>query len=240
VPELVVASFNIYWGASTRSRTPFDVAAACAELDADVLVLQECWRRDGTPGHAAEVGTALGYAVVESPPMVRSLGFPKPRALPLRHAHLSEGDWYLAVLSRLPVRTHEVTPLPKLRLDVSRRFVLTVEVEVGGDCIPIAATHLAHLEMGVMLQRRALRAALPPADRSAVFAGDMNMWGWCIDLLVPEGWRRAVHGATWPARRPHSQIDHILATSSVRTLSSEVVPLVRSDHLPVRAHLAFD
>jgi endonuclease/exonuclease/phosphatase family metal-dependent hydrolase len=239
VSELTVASFNIYWGASARSRTPFDVTAACAALDADVLVLQECWRRDGTAGHAADVGAALGYEVVESPPMNRSIGFPRPTSLPMRRAHLAEGDWYFAVLSRLPVVSPTVTALPKLRLDRSRRFLVNIDVDVDGARIPVAGTHLAHLEMGVMLHTRALRAALPPSDRPAVFAGDMNMWGWCIDLMAGRGWRRIVRGRTWPARLPHSQIDHILATPSVREVASEVVTLSASDHLPVRARVAF-
>jgi hypothetical protein len=39
---LVVASFNVHGGVDGFGR-PFDVIAACGELDADLVVLQESW-----------------------------------------------------------------------------------------------------------------------------------------------------------------------------------------------------
>jgi endonuclease/exonuclease/phosphatase family metal-dependent hydrolase len=50
-----------------------------------------------------------------------------------------------------------------------------------------------------------------------------------------------VRGRTWPSRRPHSQIDHILVRkdSGVVVLDSAVLPAVGSDHRPVRATLQF-
>jgi endonuclease/exonuclease/phosphatase family metal-dependent hydrolase len=84
-----------------------------------------------------------------------------------------------------------------------------------------------------------LRAALPPAGEPAALAGDMNMWGWCVDRLVARPWRRAVRGRTYPAHRPHSQTDHILVTPAVEVVTAEVVPQVMSDHRPVRARLRF-
>ena len=46
-----------------------------------------------------------------------------------------------------------------------------------------------------------------------------------------------MRGRTWPARRPHSQIDHILvrAATAPRCVHDEVLPDVGSDHRPVRA-----
>jgi endonuclease/exonuclease/phosphatase family metal-dependent hydrolase len=238
VSELSLATFNIYWGSRADTREPFDVVGACAELDADVLLLQECWRLDGTPGQAADVGRELGYDVVESPPMARSTTPPRPDLLPWSRTDGATGDWYHAVLSRLPIRgLRAVRLLPQLRLDIVRRFVVTVDLDVGGTLVPIAATHLPHLRMGAPFVTRSLRRSLPSADQPAVFAGDMNMWGWCIDAMAPAGWRRAVRGATWPARRPHSQIDHVLVTDRVEAVSGEAVPLVASDHRPVKAVL---
>ncbi len=46
----------------------------------------------------------------------------------------------------------------------------------------------------------------------------MNMWGWTIAAMTPEGWRRVVQGKTWPAHRPTHQIDHILVTPSVEVV----------------------
>jgi endonuclease/exonuclease/phosphatase family metal-dependent hydrolase len=62
----VVANFNLHAGIDGWGR-PFDVVAACRGLDADLLVLEECWTPDtgGTPGLAATVGSTLGYEVLE-------------------------------------------------------------------------------------------------------------------------------------------------------------------------------
>ena len=48
-----------------------------------------------------------------------------------------------------------------------------------------------------------------------------------------------MRGRTWPASRPHSQIDHILVRNGhgVALLDHEVLPEVGSDHRPVRATL---
>ena len=55
-------------------------------------------------------------------------------------------------------------------------------------------------------------------------------------LFIP-GWRRAVVGATWPAWRPHSQIDHILLRGAIRSARGAVLPDAGSDHRPIRAEL---
>ena len=49
---------------------------------------------------------------------------------------------------------------------------------------------------------------------------------------------RAVFGRTYPAHRPHSQIDHVLVNAHVEILGGEVLPACGSDHRPVRARLA--
>jgi endonuclease/exonuclease/phosphatase family metal-dependent hydrolase len=59
-----------------------------------------------------------------------------------------------------------------------------------------------------------------------------------VQSFLP-GWRRTVRGRTWPAGRPHSQIDHILARAADGTeaLHGEVLPPLGSDHRAVRATL---
>ncbi len=44
-------------------------------------------------------------------------------------------------------------------------------------------------------------------------------------------------GRTWPAWRPHSQIDHILVRGALRPVDGRVLPDSGSDHRPVRAEL---
>ena len=42
-----------------------------------------------------------------------------------------------------------------------------------------------------------------------LIGGDFNCWRPLLRVLFP-GWRTLARGRTWPAQRPHSQIDHIL------------------------------
>jgi endonuclease/exonuclease/phosphatase family metal-dependent hydrolase len=59
---LTVANFNMHCGIDGWGR-PFDFVAACAALEADVLVLEETWLPDraGDEGQAHDVARALGY-----------------------------------------------------------------------------------------------------------------------------------------------------------------------------------
>lgn len=232
MPRLTLATYNLHWGLTYPELEPYDVVADCSALDVDVLVVQEAWRPDGGRSLADQIGHALGYSVTEV-----SLG----RGVVSGRPHLARGthgtgDWCMAVLSRVPVRGRRVDRLRRLRFDRAHRAVMTVDVAVDGWEVTVAATHLPHLEHGSPLLARSLRAALPPPTRPAILAGDMNMWGWCIDLLVP-GWTRGVRGRTWPARRPHSQIDHVLVNPLVRAVDGGPVPFRNSDHRPLRVEL---
>ncbi len=63
---LAVANFNMHAGIDGWGR-PFDVVAACASFDADVLVLEEAWTNDSEgpgSGQAEQIAAALGYEVV--------------------------------------------------------------------------------------------------------------------------------------------------------------------------------
>lgn len=235
-----MASFNVHWGRGRRADhcPPFDLVRACEALDADVLVLQEAWAPDDGPAQHDQVATALDMEVV-AVPMARAVMEPAPklvsRADPEHGA--GTGDWCLALLSRKPIRTTQPTHLRHLPLDPWTRVLLDAEVDVDGTNLTLVATHFSHLEFGSPLQFRAVRRVLPPIDRPAAFVGDMNMWGWTVDRMVPDGWRRAVRGKTWPAHRPHHQIDHILVTPSVEVVHGEVLPHLGSDHRAIRARL---
>ena len=233
MPKVAVASFNLHWGLDRRGAA-FDQVAACRRLDADVLVLQEAWRQEGERGAAATIADELGYQVhlVElaqarwgkTPRIVQQLG----------RAH---GRWGFAVLTRQPVRRVWEIDMGRMWLDVTRRAALAVEVALGASTLTVIATHLSHLSHGSPIQVRRLRQDLPDPSQPAVLLGDLNMWGPWASALLP-GWKRAVKGRTWPAHRPHSQIDHILVSGPVKVLDSGVGVFSGSDHRPVRAVLS--
>jgi len=240
VPELTVATLNVHWGRGTKRAgfPPFDVTKACLELDADVIALQESWAPDDGESQHDAAGRALGYEV-HSVPLSRAEAWPEPeitdRFDPDRRT--GSGDWCLAVLSRLPVTGKRLTRFWQLPVDPSSRALLQLDVDVDGSPLAVCSTHFTHLEFGAVLHTRQLRRALPPAALPAVLMGDMNMWGWCISAMTPGGWRRVGRGATWPAHRPHSRIDHVVVTRPVQVLDVERLHDVGSDHRPLRARL---
>jgi endonuclease/exonuclease/phosphatase family metal-dependent hydrolase len=120
---------------------------------------------------------------------------------------------------------------------VSERRVLHVELEVGNRLVDLVAIHLtSRLPHGPPLQLLRLRQLLPAAGRPSIVAGDCNFWGPPTSAIL-RGWRRAVRGRTWPAPRPHSQIDHILVRGNIDVADGRVLAPVGSDHLPIRAQL---
>jgi endonuclease/exonuclease/phosphatase family metal-dependent hydrolase len=149
------------------------------------------------------------------------------------------GTWGLAVLVQpdLPIEDTRLIHMTQLQADRVRRAALVVDLRVDGTPLTVAGTHMSHLLYGsprhwAELHRGLRRAARP----DAAVAGDMNAWGPLVRMFMP-GWRRAVVGATWPTRSPHSQIDHILVRGRLRPTSGRVFPDVGSDHRPVRVEL---
>jgi endonuclease/exonuclease/phosphatase family metal-dependent hydrolase len=263
--HLSVATFNVHCGVDGWGR-PFDVVAECAALDADVLVMQESWTpADGGLSTAATVGRDLGYQLYEEQlstgrifpphPSANHRWGPRPRSAsvvfrldnPHRprsrnfdrlHPEFSLGTFGLAVLTRVPVTRREVIPLGRLKTDASRRLAIASTVPVGDGSMTVIGTHMSHLLQRSPVQYARLRNSLPdPESFAAVLTGDMNMWGPPLGAFF-RGWRRVIRGRTWPAFRPHSQLDHMLVTPSVALVDARIAEATRSDHLPVRVTVA--
>ncbi len=151
------------------------------------------------------------------------------------------GRWGIAVLSRLPITATEVVELGRLARDRARRAALVVTVDTGVP-VTVIGTHMSHLTYGAPRQfvrlARAVEAEVGAevGERPAVLAGDMNLWGPPVGLLLP-GWRRAIRAKTWPSWRPHSQVDHVLVRGPIGVVGGEVLEPVGSDHRPVRVTL---
>lgn len=233
MPELTVASFNLHWGVDRRGR-PFDTAAVCRALDADVLVLQELWRPGGEPCWLDELAReqrAELHEAVLAPDSVPG----RPRAIRPRPGRL--GTWGVAVSSRLPVRRHFTFDMGRPFGDVvPHRLAVCVEVDVDGAQLIVAGVHASHRLWGSPRQMHRLDDRLAREAVASVIVGDLNMWGAVLQRVMPAR-RRAVRGATWPAHRPHSQIDHVWSSAGVDLVAADVLGDVGSDHRPVRARL---
>ena len=259
---LTLASFNVHMGVDGWGR-PYDLIGQCRSLDADILIIQESFASDdGGPSTAQAVATALGYELVAEVALARArlydaLPTTSPRWAPwpsqIRKTFLLDGErwkssashergfvrghWGVALLSRVAVEDASVIHLKPLRRDPARRAVVSCSTILGGRPVRIFGTHMSHITHGSRAQYRQLGGLLPHPDTAAVLAGDMNMWGPPVNSFFP-AWRRAVTGRTWPTRRPHSQLDHVLITPPLSVVEARVADRSGSDHRPVVVTLA--
>jgi endonuclease/exonuclease/phosphatase family metal-dependent hydrolase len=155
-----------------------------------------------------------------------------------RYLDAEPGHWGLAVLSRLPIRGRSVIDLGRLQQDRARRFALVLDLEVDGIPLTVVGTHMSHIRHGAPVQflrlSRAIRRLAPSGP--GILAGDMNLWGPAVAAFFPE-WRRALLRKTWPAWRPHSQVDHILIRGPLAVEGGEAYTSMGSDHRPLRVRL---
>jgi endonuclease/exonuclease/phosphatase family metal-dependent hydrolase len=235
--RLRLATFNTHYGVRPSRRPPaqpFDLAAVLADLDADVVVLQEVWRPDRLRGRVDEAADALGYAVHYESTGAATSDLRWPRLAPD-----GAGESGIAVLTRLPTRRiGELVVGPTFGDPAPRRTALDVEVDVGDRTLRVVGLHLtSRLPYGPPSQLRRLRSQLPEPGTPTVVLGDCNFWGPGVVSLLP-GWQRAVRGRTWPARAPHSQIDHVLIRPDELTvIDARILGDVGSDHRPVAVEL---
>jgi endonuclease/exonuclease/phosphatase family metal-dependent hydrolase len=227
------SSFNTHFGVVPRGR-PFDVVDACRRFDSDIIALQEVWKPQGEGGFAQEAAATLGYELHQRALAPAALS---GRVRVVRHRTEAEGGWGLALLVRVPSRRQPDIDLGHVVADPAPRGALVIEVDVGGTTLTVATAHVSHRPYGSLMQLRRLEQALSTGvDSPAVLAGDMNMWGPVVSRCFPD-WRRAVLGPTWPAHRPHSQIDHILVRGAVEILGGQVGEAEGSDHRPIHVEL---
>jgi endonuclease/exonuclease/phosphatase family metal-dependent hydrolase len=233
VPTFSITSFNARWGL-TVDDVPFDLTDACRTFDTDVIAVQEVWSPHDGPGGVDAAADELGYQLIEVP-LSGSYVSPAPNIT--AEPHETTGTWGIALLTRLPIRSSRIVDLGRLveRWDVATRHAILAEVDVEGVAVTVATVHLSFTIPNAVAQLRRLDGFLP-RHHPSVAVGDCNLWG-PLASVVLGGRRRAVRGRTWPAARPHSQLDHILVSDEIEVDAGRVLPPAGSDHLPVQATL---
>lgn len=129
------------------------------------------------------------------------------------------GQWGLAFLTTLPIEEIRVEQLGRLRRERVSRALIIARLTDGDRSFYVLAVHGAHITHGSFRQYRRINEIAsnlePPLPM--LFAGDFNCWRPLLRVFLP-GWKTMVRARTWPARRPHSQIDHILGRGPWRAL----------------------
>jgi endonuclease/exonuclease/phosphatase family metal-dependent hydrolase len=226
---LTIGSMNLHCGLSGQGQ-PFDVPAALAALDADIIAVQEAWwtadGADPVATAAHELGARLIRTQVVAGASLAELSI-VPRA--------ERGSWGIAVLSRLPVMSYETLDLGRAPGDKVRRTALICSVQApGGWPLRLVNTHLTHrfTSPGQLVR---LAAHLSRTRVPTVIVGDLNMPR--LATRVAAGYAPTVRGRTFPAHRPMIQLDHVLTSPQVASADAEVLVPLGSDHLPIRARL---
>jgi endonuclease/exonuclease/phosphatase family metal-dependent hydrolase len=209
-------------------------------LNADLLILPELWRSDGEDFFEtlkARLGMdgvfvplATGQRVTSGTggrtwqPLLahlsgeRGLFFDEHRTLSnaqrVRRATalgVQDGEWGLGLLTRLEIVDIRVESLGRLPREKVKRALIIATLRDADRTFYALAVHGAHLSHGSYRQYRRVSDIVDTLDPALpiLLGGDFNSWRPLLRLLLP-GWRSLVNARTWPARTPHSQIDHLL------------------------------
>jgi endonuclease/exonuclease/phosphatase family metal-dependent hydrolase len=259
-----LGTFNLMHGRSV-SDGAVDAArfsSAVASLGCDVLALQEVDRdqpRSGGIDLCALAAEALGAGPAGrrfEPTVYGTPGLSWRPADGTRRdgepaygialvSRLPVRDWRLVPLGRAPVRSPIAVPGPDGRprlvlLADEPRLAILAEVLTPHGPLTVAATHLSFVPGWNALQlRRLVRALGRPRGPAtpAVILGDLNLPGPLPRALT--GWRRLAAAATYPARAPRVQFDHVLGRGPlprVTAAGTRQTPI--SDHRALFVDLA--
>ncbi len=232
--DLRIATYNIHRCRGLDRRViPSRTAAVLADINADIIALQEVIGSNATnPGHAEELGAALGMGWVMAPAR-----------------HLRGHLFGNVVLSRLPIRQHSQYDLSWD--DREPRNCQRVDLAVNDHTV-----HLYNVHLGTSLRERrhqAVRLAAIVRDRRVegpkVVLGDFNEWtrGLATTMLAEalqsvDLFAHLKRRRTYPGIFPLLHLDHIYYEGAKVEVRHVELPrtrraLIASDHLPLVADI---
>ncbi len=232
--DVRVVTYNIHRSRGLDRRTrPQRIAAVLESLDPDIVALQEVIGPGlSGPGHAEEIGAALG------------MGWVMASTRELRRHQFGN-----VVLSRFPIKDH--TQIDLSWKTCEPRCSQRVSIDVGA----AAMLHVYNVHLGTALLERRFQAPRLAAwvhDRRTLgpklVLGDFNEWGRGLvaDILAerlksvdlfPYLKRRR----TYPGFFPVLHLDHIYYEGNIEVRHVQLprtrLALVASDHLPLVADI---
>ncbi|TDY39063.1 endonuclease/exonuclease/phosphatase family metal-dependent hydrolase [Paraburkholderia rhizosphaerae] len=223
---LRIATYNIHGAiGSDRVYAPRRIADVIAELDADIVALQEV----PLGGHDAPdvlpiLRDATDMLAISGP----TLDTPERR-------------YGNAVLTRLPVRAARTLNLSFGKREA--RGALDVDIASAGGMLRIVATHLGLSARERRTQIASLIAAFDTPALPVILLGDINewfVWGHALRALVTH-FKAAPAPRTFPSIWPVLSLDRIWMHPVERLVDIRAhrSALARraSDHLPLVAHI---
>lgn len=228
--SIIAASYNVHKCVGVDKRfDPGRIAAVIAELDADVLALQEVDRRFGR-----RTGL-LNTAALE-----RRTGLSMLHVSDTPGGHGWHGNALLVRSGRL-IRLRRIT-LP----GAEPRGALIAELQLPAGRLRVVAAHLGLLRRHRAQQAEMLLEAIHQGSpMPTLLLGDLNEWrpGIPSSLVALEPFFGPLTNdqPSFPSRLPFLALDRILAhpRGMLGALEAHHSPLARlaSDHLPLRARI---
>ncbi|MCF3641144.1 endonuclease/exonuclease/phosphatase family protein [Rhizobium sp. TRM95111] len=229
--DTVIASYNVHKCVGTDRRfDPERTARVIAELDADIIAIQEADKRFG------ERAGLLDLAAVE-----RDCGLvPVPITAHSKHGHGWHGNM-------LMVRKGTVLRVRQLDLPgVEPRGALVTHIDFPFGRLRVVAAHFGLLKRSRELQAKAVLASVAEEEEMpTLIIGDLNEWRVgrrsSLSPLVPTFDPASGAVPSFPSRFPVFALDRVLGHPHdlVASVDAHDTPLARiaSDHLPIRAHI---
>lgn len=225
---ITVASYNVHKCVGLDRRfDPARTAAVIAELDADIVALQEVDQRFGQ-----RMGL-LDLRLIE-----HQTGLVPVGAAGMRDSHGWHGNIVLA--RNAVVKYFSPFNLP----GAEPRGALVVDLSLESGPLRIIAAHLGLLRRSREKQIEAILAAADARDgRPALLVGDLNEWRLgnrsSLKALSPTFGPLHANLASFPSRFPLWSLDRILTSPNGLVSKLEVhdtqLARIASDHLPVKA-----
>jgi endonuclease/exonuclease/phosphatase family metal-dependent hydrolase len=222
-----IASYNIRKAVGTdRRRNPERILAVLAEVDADIVALQEADRRFGARASALPVALLDHHSDYQPAPLnirTDSIGWHGNAILLRKSAELKRCD---------------ILHLPCLE----PRGAVVADIGFSGHDIRLIGMHLDLSGLWRKRQAAAIVHAhgqMPPLP--TVLAGDLNEWSATRGCLADfaRHFHFAETGRSFHARQPVARLDRIMHCGRMEAVAAGVhdSPLARraSDHLPIWA-----
>jgi len=228
-----VCSYNIRKSLGTdRKRNPDRIMKILAEVDADVIAVQEVDMRFGT-----RVSTLSPDQIIDQTDYM-------PVRFGIREQSLGWHGNAILVKKGIEVVDQQRIELPAFE----PRGAILADIKVDGRVLRVVGMHLGLLGNWRKRQAEAIVSYLETIEGKVptVFMGDLNQWapdGGCLAQFAQHH-NVIAPGPSFHARRPMLQLDRIITSRDIEVEATGVhrTALARtgSDHLPVWARLALN